>query len=89
MIWHTHTSQENERVWGLIKQHGLGVLSAHEVSLLLSHQREGTPFVKAFKKREVCEDTRMFAYAPMSVCNRVGTDLGTNRNNFRLMVSEG
>ena len=89
MIWHIHTSQENKRVWGLIKQHGLGVLSAYEVSLLLSHQREGALFVQAFKKRQVCEGTRMFAYAPVSVYNRVGTDLGTNRNNFRLMVSEG
>ena len=89
MIWHTNASQENERVWGLIKQYGLGVLSAYEVSLLLSHQPEGTPFVKAFKKRQVCAGTRMFAYAPMSVYNRVGTDLGINRNNFRQMVSEG
>ena len=89
MIRHAHTSQENKRVWGLIKQHGVGVLSAYEVSLLLSRQPEGAPFVKAFKKRQVCEDTRMFAHAPVSVYSRVGTDLGTNRNNFRLMVSEG
>ena len=43
-----------QRVEDVIKERGLGALSAYHVSVLLSGQSEGARFMVPFKKRKVC-----------------------------------
>ena len=42
------------RVLDLVQRHGLSVLTAFEVFILLRHHAEGTLFAASFLKRKVC-----------------------------------